>query len=153
MLCVLIRIIEAILMSTLNIQLLRRKSKKKNTLNYRYLLPDLVPWLTLSGSNYPYLEQISMVPKMFEPLKFDCTCIRLLKCYHVIWPITIYKIPYFIERFLIGGNEWASRPAFSYNWTTMARTSSGSWKFVLGMGSSSYWGLIIAQGQEANGII
>ena len=28
--------------------------------------------LTLSGSDYPCLEQISMVPKMFEPLKFDC---------------------------------------------------------------------------------
>ena len=31
-----------------------------------------MPWLTLSGSNYPCLEQISMVPKMFEPLRFDC---------------------------------------------------------------------------------
>ena len=27
--------------------------------------------INLSDSNYPYLEQISMVPKMFEPLKFD----------------------------------------------------------------------------------
>ena len=44
----------------------------KKYLNYRYLLPDLAPWLTLSGSNYPCLEQFSMVPKMFEPLKFDC---------------------------------------------------------------------------------
>ena len=44
----------------------------KKSLNYRYLLPDLAPWLTLSGSNYPCLEQFSMVPKMFEPLKFDC---------------------------------------------------------------------------------
>ena len=41
-------------------------------LNYHYLLPDLAPWLTFSGSNYPCLEQFSMVPKMFEPLKFDC---------------------------------------------------------------------------------
>ena len=32
-----------------------------------------MPWLTLSGSNYPCLEQISMVPKIFEPLRFDCT--------------------------------------------------------------------------------
>ena len=40
-------------------------------MNYRHLLPDLVPWLNLKGSNYPSLEQISMVPKMFEPLKFD----------------------------------------------------------------------------------
>ena len=42
------------------------------SLNYCHLLPDLVPWLNLIGSNYPSLEQISMVPKMFAPLKFDC---------------------------------------------------------------------------------
>ena len=29
-------------------------------------------WLTLIGSNYPWLELIFMVPKVFEPLKFDC---------------------------------------------------------------------------------
>ena len=28
--------------------------------------------INLSDSNYSYLEQISTVPKMFEPLKFDC---------------------------------------------------------------------------------
>ena len=39
------RLIEAILMSTLSIQLLCRKSRKKS-LNYRCLLPDLAPWLT-----------------------------------------------------------------------------------------------------------
>ena len=33
---------EAILMSTLNVQLLCRKSKKKS-INYRHLLPDLAP--------------------------------------------------------------------------------------------------------------
>ena len=41
-----------------------------------------MPWLTLNGSNYPCLEQISMVPKMFEPLKFDCilsVCLILLQ--------------------------------------------------------------------------
>ena len=65
MLCVLIRnIMEAVLMSTLNIPLLSRRSKTKS-LNYRHLLPDLATWLTLSGSNYPYLEHISMVPKRF----------------------------------------------------------------------------------------
>ena len=48
------------------------KEIKKKSLNYRYLLPDLAPWLTLSGSNYPCLEQFSMAPEMFEPLKFDC---------------------------------------------------------------------------------
>ena len=43
------------------------------SLNYRYLCPELMPWLTLSGSNYQCLERISMVPKMFEPLRFDCS--------------------------------------------------------------------------------
>ena len=47
---------------------------EKISLNYRYLLPDLGPCLTLSGSNYPCLERISMVLKMFEPLMFDCIC-------------------------------------------------------------------------------
>ena len=45
---------------------------EKISLNYRYLFPELVPWVTLSGSNYPCLERISMVPKMFEPLRFVC---------------------------------------------------------------------------------
>ena len=45
-------------------------------INYRHLLPDLAPLLNLIGSNYPSLEQISMVPKMFEPLKFDCILIQ-----------------------------------------------------------------------------
>ena len=48
----------------------------KKSLYYCYLLPDLAPGLTLSGSNYPYLEQFSMVPKLFEPLKFDCISIQ-----------------------------------------------------------------------------
>ena len=48
---------------------------EKISLNYRYcyLLPELVPRLTLSDSNYPCLERISMVPKIFQPLKFDCS--------------------------------------------------------------------------------
>ena len=45
---------------------------EKISLNYPYLLPELVPWLTLSGSKYPCLERIYMVPKVFEPLRFDC---------------------------------------------------------------------------------
>ena len=47
--------------------------RKKKSLNYRHLLSGLASWFTLSGSNYPYLEQISMVPKIFEPLEFDYT--------------------------------------------------------------------------------
>ena len=46
------------------------------SINYRHMLPDLAPWLNLIGSNYPSLEQISMVPKMFEPLKFGCNVIK-----------------------------------------------------------------------------
>ena len=34
--------------------------------------PDLVLLPTLIGSNYPCLELIFMVPKVFEALKFDC---------------------------------------------------------------------------------
>ena len=32
---------------------------------------DLVLWLTLSDSNYPCPEKISLVQKIFEPLKFE----------------------------------------------------------------------------------
>ena len=52
---------------------------EKISLNYRPLFPDLAPWLTLSGSNYLCLEQILMVPKMFEPLKFDFKTIFITK--------------------------------------------------------------------------
>ena len=58
-------------MSILNNQLLYRRSKRF-PLIIHHLLPDLPPGLTLNGSNYPYLEQIFMVPKRFEPSKFDC---------------------------------------------------------------------------------
>ena len=33
--------------------------------------PDLAQLSTLISSNYPCLELIFMVPKVFEPLKFD----------------------------------------------------------------------------------
>ena len=35
------------------------------------LPPDLALWLTLNGLNYPCLEQISTVQKMFEPIEFN----------------------------------------------------------------------------------
>ena len=35
--------------------------------------PILAQRLTLISSNYPCLEHIFIVPKVFEPLKFDCT--------------------------------------------------------------------------------
>ena len=58
-------------MSTHNIPLCYRKSKK-----YIIFMPsDLAPWLTLISSNYPCLEHIFMVRKVFEPLKFYCTIV------------------------------------------------------------------------------
>ena len=64
------RPIEAILTSTLNKPLYYRRS---NIQIYPHLPPDPALWLPLNGSNYPCLEQISMVPKLFESLKFFCT--------------------------------------------------------------------------------
>ena len=58
-----------------------------------------MPWLILSGSNYPYLEQISMVPKTFKPLRFHCIWkYRLIFTYAFFaWPgldfvIKIYSL-------------------------------------------------------------
>ena len=39
--------------------------------------PDLALLSILVGSNYLCLELICMVPKVFEPLKFDCTFVSL----------------------------------------------------------------------------
>ena len=50
------------------------------SLKYRHLLPELSPWLILSGFNYPYLEQISMIPKMFKPLTFEYTLHKFSGC-------------------------------------------------------------------------
>ena len=35
--------------------------------------PDLALLPVLIGSNYPFLELNFMVPKVFEPMKFDCS--------------------------------------------------------------------------------
>ena len=43
--------------------------------------PDLALSSTLIGSNYPCLEHIFMVRKVFEPLKFDCRCLLILNNY------------------------------------------------------------------------
>ena len=45
---------------------------EKIYLSYLHFPPDLALYWTFCGLNYPCLEQNSMVPKMFEPLKFDC---------------------------------------------------------------------------------
>ena len=39
--------------------------------------PGMALIVTLRGSNYRCLEQIFMVPKGFEPSKFDCICAGL----------------------------------------------------------------------------
>ena len=54
--------------------------------------PDLALSSTLIGSSYPCLELIFMVPKVFEPLKFDCiylvyssaTVLRIHKFHSVV---------------------------------------------------------------------
>ena len=45
--------------------------------NWHHFPPGLGGlWLTLSGSKYLPMS-ISMVPKKFEPLKFDCNIIQM----------------------------------------------------------------------------
>ena len=41
--------------------------------------PDLALLSTLIGSNYPCLELIVMVPKVFETFKFDCIGGRVIQ--------------------------------------------------------------------------
>ena len=43
---------------------------KQNWKDVPIMRPDMALWLTLISSNYPCLEYIFMVPKVFEPLKF-----------------------------------------------------------------------------------
>ena len=64
---------EAILIRTQNIP--SRSSRK----DIPFYPPDLALLLTLIGSNYPCLELIFMVPKVFEPLKVGCICKIKLK--------------------------------------------------------------------------
>ena len=58
-------------MSTLNIQLLCRRLIHFPELAIFAYRPGAMINL---GSNYSWLEQFSMVPKVFEPLKFDFCC-------------------------------------------------------------------------------
>ena len=48
------------------------------------MLPDLALLSTLIRSNYPCLELIFMVPKVFESLKFYCLYILPHTCSHKI---------------------------------------------------------------------
>ena len=64
--------------------------------------PDHALLSTLIGSNYPCLKLILMVPKVFEPLKFDCSytmicppvreIIQELKACGIFHGITIFNI-------------------------------------------------------------
>ena len=45
---------------------------KENRKDIPILPSDLVLLLTLTSCNYPCLEHDFMVPKVFEPLKFNC---------------------------------------------------------------------------------
>ena len=45
---------------------------KENRKYIPFMPPGLALRLTLNAANYPCLEHIFMVPKVFEPLKFYC---------------------------------------------------------------------------------
>ena len=42
--------------------------------------PDMAHLSTLTDSNYPILEPIFIVPKVFEPLKFGCSIYYAVYC-------------------------------------------------------------------------
>ena len=58
-------------MSTHNIHLKYRTPKRYPTI-ISIVPPGVALLVTFQGSNYRCLEQIFMVPKGFEPSKFDC---------------------------------------------------------------------------------
>ena len=66
-------------MSTHNIRLYYRTPKRYPTI-ISIMYSGMALIITLRGSNYRCLEQIFMVPKEFEPLKFDCTRLSIQKC-------------------------------------------------------------------------
>ena len=51
--------------------------------------PDLALLSTLISSNYPCLELIFMVPKVFEPLKFNCIWLSSELALSVAWLFTV----------------------------------------------------------------
>ena len=70
------RLFEAILMSTHNIHLKYRTPKRYPTI-ISTVSPGVALIVTFRDSNYRCLEQIFMVPKGFEPSKFDCNKVAL----------------------------------------------------------------------------
>ena len=69
------RLDEAILMRTHNITYFHIKEKRKK---YTRLImtPDFALWFTLISSNCLRLENIFMVPKVFEPWKLYCIYLK-----------------------------------------------------------------------------
>ena len=69
--------------------------------------PDLALLSTLNGSNYPCLELIFMVPKVFEPLKFVCSYIghtyKYMLSYTIYLDVCRYMSMY-IRQFYKGDN-------------------------------------------------
>ena len=88
---------------------------------------------------------------------FQCDFIWILS-HWCCFPYLGFKVPG-RENNISGTKSWQQQIVFvtliiftgsRYSRTSMARTSLGPWKFVRDMGSSSHWGLIMAQVQEAN---
>ena len=67
-------------MSTHNIHLKYRPSKRYPTI-ISIVPPSVALLVTFQGSNYRCHEQIFMVPKGFEPSKFDCTLLAMFLIY------------------------------------------------------------------------
>ena len=54
----------------------------KNRKYIHIMPPDFTLRLTLISLNYPCFELIFIVPKVFEPLKFDC---NIYKNFHTVY--------------------------------------------------------------------
>ena len=92
----------------------------------------------------------------FSYRMYVCACVCTCLCasgYNsvillILWAATSENVPSGIW------TQWRfTVVAYMYSRTSMARTSLGLWKFVRDMGSSSHWGLIMAQGRETNGLL
>ena len=63
-------------MRTHNIHLKYRTPRRYPTI-ISIMPPGMAPIVTILGSNNRCLEQICMVPKRFEPSKFDCNALLI----------------------------------------------------------------------------
>ena len=62
--------------------------------------PDLALLPTLIGSNYLCLELIFMVPKVFEPVKFDCIYSLYIVSLTLISQSTVLYVPQVASNFV-----------------------------------------------------